>query len=240
MHERTSRLQLEHKTLALGSLLFSAMPPEVATDLLAKTSVSDFDRGQTVFLQGETARAIYIVMHGWVKLYRIAPSGAEAVVSVFTKGRSFGEAVAFRGDSYPVSAEAVTQCTLLRIEASDFLRIIRETPEAAMSLISATFAHLHNLVEQVEALKARTGAQRVAEFLCELSDCEDGRCEVMLPYDKVLIAGRLGMKPESLSRAFAKLKDEGVHIKQNKAKIADIRHLRLYSEDDPAHAWNRP
>jgi CRP-like cAMP-binding protein len=41
------------------------------------------------------------VAEGWVKLYRIAPSGAEAVVGVFTKGESFGEAVAFRHDTYP-------------------------------------------------------------------------------------------------------------------------------------------
>ena len=229
----------EYKMLAFGSPLLAGMPPDDAQDILSHSAISTFDRGQTIFLQGETAKAVFIVMSGWVKLYRITPNGSEAIVGVFTKGRSFGEAVAFRGDTYPVSAEAVTQCTLLRIEASDYLRKIRETPEAAIALLSATFAHLHNLVEQVEALKSRTGAQRVAEFLCELSDCEDGACEVVLPYDKVLIAGRLGMKPESLSRAFAKLKKEGVVIHQNKARIGDIRHLREYSEDDPANAWSK-
>jgi hypothetical protein len=45
---------------------------------------------------------------------------------------------------------------------------------------------------------------------------------VTLPYDKVLIAGRLGMKPESLSRAFARLKDQGVTISQNVAEIDDV------------------
>jgi len=232
-------MRAEHKLLACGSLLLRNMPVEESEAILSHARVTEFDRGQTVFLQGESAKSVYIVMSGWVKLYRIAPSGAEAVVGVFTKGRSFGEAVAFSGDVYPVSAEAVTHCELMRIEAEDYLRRIRETPEAAISLLSATFAHLHALVEQVEALKARTGAQRVAEFLCELSESESGACEVILPYDKVLIAGRLGMKPESLSRAFAKLKPEGVVIRQNTARIDDIRHLRLYSEDDPANAWTK-
>jgi hypothetical protein len=88
---------------------------------------------------GRTASAIYIVAEGWVKLYRIAPSGAEAVVGVFTKGASFGEAVAFRHDTYPVAAEAVTDCTLIRIEADAFLRQIRENPEVAISILSATY-----------------------------------------------------------------------------------------------------
>ena len=60
-----------------------------------------------------------------------------------------------------------------------------------------------------------------------------------LPYDKVLIAGRLGMKPESLSRAFAKLKPVGVRITQNTADIADLDALRDYVEDDPANAFAR-
>ncbi|MCK0170130.1 Crp/Fnr family transcriptional regulator [Aliiroseovarius sp. S1123] len=232
-------MQPEHKAVAHQSLLLSSMPADDAEALLSRASVINYDRGQTVFLQGERATAIFIVVDGWAKLYRIAPSGAEAVVGVFTKGRSFGEALAFRGDVYPVSSEAVTKCTLLRIDAEDYLRRIRETPETAISLLSATFVHLHNLVSQIEALKARTGAQRVAEFLCELAECQTGACEVVLPYDKILIAGRLGMKPESLSRAFARLKDEGVQVKQNRAKIDDIDHLRIYCEEDPAQAWVR-
>jgi CRP-like cAMP-binding protein len=93
------------------------------------------------------------------------------------------------------------------------------------------------LVAQIEALKAQTGAQRVAEFLLELAPCTGGRCEVTLPYDKVLIAGRLGMKPESLSRAFARLKEQDVTIRQNVAIIGDVAILRDYVEEDPALAW---
>ncbi|PKP74561.1 MAG: cyclic nucleotide-binding protein, partial [Alphaproteobacteria bacterium HGW-Alphaproteobacteria-6] len=135
--------------------------------------------------------------------------------------------------------EAVTDVGLIRIEADVFLRQIRESPEIAIAILSATFAHLHDLVAQVEALKAQTGAQRVAEFLLELASCDSGACEVTLPYDKTLIAGRLGMKPESLSRAFARLREQGVSMRQNVAAIADIATLREFAEEDPAGAWNR-
>jgi CRP/FNR family transcriptional regulator, dissimilatory nitrate respiration regulator len=227
----------EFLMLARRSLLLASMPEEAAQGILGHARARQFDRGETIFLQGERASAVYIVAEGWVKLYRIAPNGAEAVVSVFTKGASFGEAVAFRHDVYPVAAEAVTDCTLIRIEADSFLRVIRASPELAISILSATFAHLHALVAQVEALKAQTGAQRVAEFLLELAPCREGACEVTLPYDKVLIAGRLGMKPESLSRAFARLKEQGVTIRQNVAEINDVGALRTYVEEDPALAW---
>jgi CRP-like cAMP-binding protein len=225
--------------LARRSLLLASAPEPVARAVLESARVRTFSRGETIFLQGERASAIYIVAEGWVKLYRIAPSGAEAVVGVFTNGASFGEAVAFRHDAYPVAAEAVTDCALIRIQADVFLRQIRENPEVAIAILSATFVHLHALVSQVEALKAQTGAQRVAEFLLELAPCREGACEVTLPYDKVLIAGRLGMKPESLSRAFARLKEQGVTIRQNTAQIDDVEALRDYVEEDPALAWSK-
>lgn len=248
MHKRATSPHTTYKLVQMhdgdlkilrNSLLFTGIPEQIQATMTRGAMVREFDRGATIFLQGEKAQSIYIVADGWVKLYRIAPNGSEAVVGVFTRGRSFGEAVAFRNDIYPVSAEAVTNCRLIRIQAEDFLRGIRENSDVAVAMLSATYAHLHNLVTQVEALKARTGAQRVAEFLLELTSCEEGACEVTLPYDKVLIAGRLGMKPESLSRAFAKLKEQGVQITQNRAVIENVALLRDYAEEDPALSWSR-
>ena len=234
-----AEMKQELQAIALRSTLLSLVPPGTQQHLLASAHVRSYDRGTTIFIQGEPSKAIYIVVDGWVKLYRVASSGAEAVVDTFTKGSSFGEAVAFRNDVYPVSAEAVTDCTLIRIDAEIFLRMIRENPEIALSILSATFTHLHSLVTQVEQLKAQTGAQRVAEFLLELSPCTSGPCEVKLPYDKVLIAGRLGLKPESLSRAFTRLRAHGVLVRQNVAQIADVKALRDYVAEDPALAWAR-
>ncbi len=227
------------KDIALSSLLVSSFPPDTQDKILAMSSWREYDRGETLFLQGETARAIHIVTDGWVKLYRIAPNGGEAVVHVFAKGQSFGEAVAFRGHSYPVSAEAVTACEVMRIPSNALLEAMRRDPEIAVSVLASTFTHLHTLVSQLEQLKAQTGPQRVAEFLLELCEQENGSCVVTLPYDKFLIAGRLGMKPESLSRSFAKLKTVGVQINRNNAAIEDIGRLREYSETDPVESWSK-
>lgn len=225
-------MNIDQTKIARRSLLLSSAPEHVVDKVLSEARVGSYERGETIFLQGDQATAIYIVAAGWVKLYRVAPSGAEAVVGVFTKGRSFGEAVAFRTDVYPVAAEAVTDCSLIRIEADSLLRQIRESPEIAISILSATFVHLNGLVAQVEGLKAQTGVQRIAEFLLDLAPCSVGACEVTLPYDKVLIAGRLGMKPESLSRAFAKLRDHGVTVRQSLASISDVAVLRNFVEQD--------
>lgn len=227
------------KDAARSSLLLKNLPEPVTESLLAEAVTKTYSHGEILFLQGETAQVIHIVLDGWVKLYRISPNGNEAVMRVFTRGQSFGEAVAFRNGEYPVSSEAVTDCKLLQIPTVSLISLMKEQPEFCLSVVASTFQHLHALVSQLEQMKAQTGAQRVAEFILDLAPGDSGSCVVTLPYDKVLIAGHLGMKPASLSRAFAKLRSVGVRIARNHASVDDLVRLRDYAEEDPAEAWSQ-
>ena len=227
------------RVIARQAPLFASLPPDLSDALIGAAHVRGLARGETVFLQDEPADHVFVVLEGWVKLFRIAPTGAEAVVGVFTRGGGFGEAPAFRGERYPVTAEAVTDCRLLQVQARTLLDRMRSRPEVALAMIAATFHHLQALVREIEQLKGQNGAQRVAEFLISLCAVSEGSCTVTLPYDKSLIAGRLGMKPESLSRAFARLRDAGVRVRQNKAAILDVARLRDLAEEDRAAAWSR-
>ncbi len=133
----------------------------------------------------------------------------------------------------------MTDSRLLLVRTSLLTGMMRDNPEIAMAIISSTFRHLHSLVAQVEQLKAHTGAQRVAEFLLELCEVECGSCTITLPYDKTLIAGRLGMQPQSLSRAFSRLEQQGVKISHNLAMIADVSVLRAYTMEDRSAPWRK-
>ncbi|RMD94851.1 MAG: Crp/Fnr family transcriptional regulator [Alphaproteobacteria bacterium] len=214
-------------------LLLAALDEPRRRKLVGESRVLAFERGRNIFLQGEPARAFYLVIEGWVKLYRTAPNGAEAVVATMTAGASFAVPVALRGDSYPVSAEAATDCRVLQVPAAALRRLLMADPEAAIAVVSDVFQHLHELVRQVETLKARTGPERVAELLLELAPEDAREAIVVLPYDKSLIAARLGMTPESLSRAFARLRALGVSVERNRARIADLRALRAWLDEEP-------
>lgn len=225
--------------IAKESILLASLPGPLSDTILSQTAAQSFDRGETIFVQGEPAESVYIVIEGWVKLFRMSQSGAEAVVSVFTKGQSFGEAAALQGDVYPVAAEAVTDCRAIPVHAGLILEMMKSHPALCTAMLASTFRHLHALVAQIEQLKAHSGAQRLAEFLLDLCPVADGGCAVTLPYDKSLIAGRLGMKPESLSRSFARLRDLGVDVDHYHAAIPDVTRLRAFVEGDRAAAWNR-
>ena len=211
--------------------IFRGLKSETVEHIIAPATAVMLKAHDWLFRQGDPATAFFIVIDGLVKLYRITPSGDETVIHVLQKGESFAEAVAFTGNRYPATAEAVTDARVGRIPADHIVRCIRDSPDIALAMIASTSQHLHHLVQQVEQLKAQSGVQRVAEFLASLSSAEEGTCAIALPYDKILIAARLGLTPESLSRAFAKLRGVGVVINASQVTVKDIAKLRRIAAD---------
>ncbi|WP_208989371.1 Crp/Fnr family transcriptional regulator [Pseudovibrio sp. POLY-S9] len=212
--------------------LLKRLSTEAREQLLRGATKKSVSRGEMIFFQDDKADAFFIVLEGWVKVFRATSSGDEAVVGVFTRGQTFAEGAAFTNSNYPASGEAVTDSVVLCIPVAHLANSIAADPNIALAMMSSLSMHLHQLVLQIEGLKTHTGAQRVAEFLLNLSTEPAGSCTLVLPYDKALIAGRLGMKPESLSRAFQKLKSYGVEVKQNRAIISNVQVLRTLVEQE--------
>lgn len=202
--------------------LFGAMPQDAAQSLIGQQPVRSYEKGTVLFQQGEPAGSFYVVLDGWVKLFRITPDGSEAVVGVFRRGESFAEAAIFLGGRYPVTAEVVTESRLLRVDGELMRRRIREQPDLALSMLASASYHLKALVEQIEQIKLLSAPQRIADFLVRLCPVREGSCSIELPYEKALIANRLGMKPESLSRALAKLRPLGVSVDREQVAIVDV------------------
>jgi CRP-like cAMP-binding protein len=211
--------------------LFSNMDLAVAQRLIGSNDVRQYHKGVTLFQQGETASSFFIVLDGWVKVYRMLPNGQDAVVGVFRRGETFAEAAMFMGGHYPVCAETATNARLLKIDAATLRRAITESPEVAMSMLASVSHHVKFLVEQIEQIKLLSAPQRIADFLLQQCPCREGGCTVELPFEKALIANRLNMKPESFSRAIRKLQVLGVTVTHNQVEISDVRSLVEFVEN---------
>jgi len=208
--------------------LFAGLDESQLGDLLRDVSIRDHPKGQLLFQQGDTADRFYVVLGGWVKIFRLTPDGDEAVMALFARGESFAEAAMFMGGQFPANAEVVEQARLLRVESRPFKKRLQAEPEIAVAMLASVSLRMHYLVGQIEQLQVRSGTQRVADFLLKLCSAEDGPTEIALPYDKSLIASRLGMKPESFSRALARLRDIGVRTERGHVSISDTAALAEY------------
>ena len=89
--------------------LFAGLTRESTLQLLQGSAPRTHSKNHMIFEQGEEAHAFYIVLEGWVKIFRPSHSGDEAVFGVFTAGESFGEAAMFIAGRYPAAAQAVEE-----------------------------------------------------------------------------------------------------------------------------------
>lgn len=209
--------------------MFSTLPPDAFEALLAQADLQVRPRRTPLFEQDEPATAFYLVLDGWIKLFRITVGGDEAVVGVFTRGDCVAEVPCLTGGRYPVSGETVTDARLLVVPTQGIVALGRSNPQIGFAMLASTSLHLRELVDQIEELKAHTGPQRLANFLLGLAPVSQGSCTIALPYEKLLIAARLGMKPESLSRSFQRLQTVGVRINQDTVAVSDVARLAEFA-----------
>jgi CRP-like cAMP-binding protein len=219
--------------------VLGALKPRAMAALLAEASVFNVRPGQALFRQGDSAKAFFIILDGWIKLYRITPAGDEAVLNVLSRGESLAEALTFASGHYPATAAAVSRARVLSIPADHVASCIREMPDVAIAMIASTSQHLQRMVQHIEQLTALSATQRVANFLLSLAACAKGPCTIVLPYDKSLIAGKLGLKPESLSRVFARLRSAGVEVRASHVIVRDMSRLRSLMVCDRTRAAPR-
>lgn len=209
--------------------LFARLAPADLIAAIGDASARRFARGEVLFLQGEPATRFYVVLDGWVRLYRETVEGQESMIAVFTRGDSFAEAAIFEERAFPVNASAVNDARLLVIPAGPFLARLRASNELCFNMMASMSIHLRRLVQQIEHLKLRSSVERVADFLLKLNPGDAEPAVIELPWDKSLVASRLGMQPETFSRSLAKLRRLGVESQRNRIVINDVAALRQLS-----------
>jgi CRP-like cAMP-binding protein len=216
-----------HELKLVRSLpLFAGTSPDQLAGLLEDASVRAFPRGASLFIQGDAATRFFVVLDGWVRLTRHTPDGNEMTVALFGKGDSIAEAAILQAGRYPVNGQVVEPSRLLVVPSDSFLARLRESTELCLNMMAAMARRLHGFLQQLEQVSTRSTTERVALFLLRLARQESGPCTIELPLDKTFIAARLGMQPETLSRSFAKLRQQGVEVSGGTVTVADMTTLR--------------
>jgi CRP-like cAMP-binding protein len=222
------QLSSEDMDIIQAAPLFSGVADDIMKSIADGKAVRNYEKGRILFQEGDIADHFFLILDGLVKLFRSSKTGQETIIGIFKKGEVFAECAAFKKTFFPVSAEMVSEGRLLRIDATDITVAIRKNPEIAFSMLASISMHQKALVDHIEQLKTHTGPKRVARFLLDSLSKANGSTIVDLPYKKSLIADNLGMKPESFSRALAKLRDVGVVTHGEQVSVLDVDALSAY------------
>jgi len=206
--------------------LFDGILPDVLNRLLADSATITRRRSTLLFGAGDEADCFYIVLDGAVKLFALAQDGRESIVEIFGPGTSFAEAAMLSTGRFPLHSEVIEDATLIRVGRRAFLYTLHSDHALAYRMLAALVKWNRRLAGEISDLKELTPWQRVAEFLLAQTPATEGRVEVLLPFNKEVLASRVGIRRESLSRVLGRLRVLGVHTSGNAVRIDDVDLLR--------------
>lgn len=183
---------------------------EEATAALLRASFTQLlPRGATLFEQGEAAEFLHMTLEGSVGLQARDERARSTMVEIFGAGELYLVPAALLELPYLASAVALTEVRVLIIPADVFRSVMATSCDLTRATMELLSRHWRLMVEQVVDLKLRSAEERLARFLAQRVPKDLGAGDAALPEARTAIAARLGMTPETLSRAIGVLEKRG-------------------------------
>ena len=179
--------------------------------LFATRPIERIEPNAAVFWEGDPANHVFEVIEGVLRLYRLLPDGRRTITGFLFPGEILG--VAFK-DRYLFTAEAVTPVKLQRYPRAHLYASLARMPGLSREMLAMACDELSAAQDQMLLLARKTAQERIASFLIAIArrispDATPAR-EIELPMTRLDIADYLGLTIETVSRAFTKLKLEGL------------------------------
>lgn len=197
---------------------FSKLSESELASLLTHADLRRCEKGKLLFLQDEPLSRFYVILEGWVKLFKGSDSGDEAVLQMLSTGDTLMEAAVFLNIPSAVSAQVVQQTILLSLPAPIVRQSLLENTKFALNMIDSLSMRSQSLIRQIEQSRLKTATERVGWFLLRLGmEQSGGKGNVItLPYDKSTTASFLDMTPETFSRTLKQFRNKGFSIQNDK------------------------
>ena len=209
------------------SRLFAQVGEPDLAAMLTACFVQTLPMGAILCQQGEKAEFLHIVLSGRVGLFGSA-GHEEALVEFFGPGDAFIVPAVVLDAPYLLTARLLDEGRILMWPAAAFRAQVRATGSLAYGAVLLLSGYWRTLIGQIKDLKLLSAIERLSAFLLALAPRGTGPISVTLPGGRRLVAGRLGITPQSLSRAFAALRPLGVSGEGRQVTIVDPTRLREF------------
>lgn len=199
--------------------------------LTAGAHAEAYPEAELLFSQGDRADRFFVVLAGRVSLFALTESGDQSIIEVFDPICTFAEAAIFSSGIFPLNCEVAAGSRLVHVPAQPFMKRLADHPALGLTLLAGLARWQRMLIHEIGELKSKSPGQRLATFLLALATKSGQTGRVRLPLTKAVLASRIGIAPESLSRALARLKVHGVETFGREVEISDIDTLRRLVRD---------
>lgn len=214
--------------------MFDGLDRDHADFLAAQSRAIFLPGGQVLFRRGTPSTGFYLVREGRMQLSVSNSEGTVKVLEIIGPGGAFGHAVMFLRDPYPVDATALVDTHLVFVPAAAVDRILDGDPAMARLMLASMAKRLQGKVQDIAMLSLQSATQRIIAYVLGAMRDDAGQAgpstTVELPALKQVLASRLGMTPETFSRAMRTLSAEGLlSVEGSVVRIPDAAALDAYA-----------
>lgn len=209
--------------------LWRAASDEAVTRLAGMARVQQSARGALLASEGEPAGELGIVVSGKARVFHLQADGRTITLETVESGEPFAAVAALAGGRNPANVDASTAVTVAWLDRERLFDLLAEEPGIARGLIGDLAGRVINLTSVVQSL-ALDVPGRLARYLFQRSlavgEATPEGLRVSLGMTKGELASSLGTVPETLSRAFARLRDEEVLlVRGSEVVVLDVGAL---------------
>lgn len=214
--------------------LFGGLTNEELSDIAQRAVELQLQKGEMLFLSGEPARGLFVVVSGKIRAFQQNEDGREQVMYVDSAGSVLGDVPVFDDGPYPASAISDADADVLFIEKQDIRELCAKYPSLALAALRLMAAKVRKHAALVEALSLHEVGQRLALLLLAEAQSAIIRAEDPVTFHLHLsnqeIASRIGSVRDVVSRALSRLKQQGlISVEDRDVTILDLQGLKRYA-----------
>jgi CRP/FNR family transcriptional regulator len=191
-----------------------------------------YDKGRTIFSEGDEGNGFYVVAGGRVKIYKVSMEGKEHIFHIYGPGNPFGEVPVFSGQRFPANAQTLLKSHLLFFPKAAFVDMISKNPFLCLNMLAVLSKRLREFTVQIENLSLKEVPGRLAAYLIYVAREQETEGRVSLTISKGQLASLMGTIPETLSRIFSKMSSQNlIEVKGRDITLIDREGLETLAED---------
>ena len=223
--------QLALLKLLHASELFSQLSEDDLQPIVRQARRICCEKRKFINLNTENSQYCHIIETGEVMLSRVTNEGDNYVIDVIDRGCIFGITTILENSlDSEILAEAIKPSIIWRISLKILRQIMKQQNDFTENLLHM---ELHTRLMQDLEIEHRTiqnAPQRIACFLLiQCNTVQHAPATVSLPYNKKLIAAKLGIRQETFSRALQIIHQiTGTQVLGSKLIVKDINKLKLF------------
>lgn len=212
---------------------FAGLSPNSVDSLCRNAALELVPPKAVLFEKGAGPQALLVLGEGLVHLFHAA-SGRETTLMIARPLACLNTISALCNLPPPVSARTIERSFVLRIPAAAVRRAFDLDANFRKLIIRDLTTAQDMMRQELLSLRSRNTFERLKDWALAMCRAAGYASTIDMPYGKSLLAARLGMAPETLSRNLALLEDLGVSLHDRTLRIADVESFRKSAEDDEA------